>query len=379
MFIRMLLATGLVAASAVAAPGDVLWRSPVGCHHWGPGCWVPHFSGTDGTPVVSRDGGTVVVGSYDGRVYAVDFDDGAQRWNASVDMGVGEGTPMVVGDCYVVCGLLEVRCLDFASGAAAWSARPGGQIGSCGGFDGTHVYVGTLRKELWALHGANGSVAWRYEAGGELWATHGPRAVDGSSLLCLGVGGAADVEENCSATVDCVRRATGAAVWRQRTGIQIQSTPVVSGASLFVGDYDGCLYAFALEDGAALWKSCTDGRLEASPTAVAAGGAPAVVVGSGDGFVYCFRAADGERLWAFKAGRAVTTFTQGGVGSTAAYDARANVVYVGGPDAFFALDADSGAAKWNHTVGKLVGSSPVLAEDRVFVGAEDGYLYAFAR
>ena len=60
-------------------------------------------------------------------------------------------------------------------------------------------------------------------------------------------------------------------------------------------------------------------------------------------------------------------------------DARAKVVYVGGPDAFFALDADSGAAKWNHTVGKLVGSSPVLAEDRVFVGAEDGYLYAFAR
>ena len=49
---RFLLLVGL--AAAAVPPGTVLWNASVGCHHWGPGCWIPNFSGTDSTPALSR-------------------------------------------------------------------------------------------------------------------------------------------------------------------------------------------------------------------------------------------------------------------------------------------------------------------------------------
>ena len=103
-------------------------------------------------------------------------------------------------------------------------------------------------------------------------------------------------------------------------------------------------------------------------------GAEVVVVGSGDGHVYAFSAA-GDVLWRTRLGNAVSLLKQGGVGSSAAL--RGDTLYVGGPDAFFALDADSGAERWRHTTGAMVGSSPAVFGTRVYVGCEDGYLYAF--
>ena len=41
------------------------------------------------------------------------------------------------------------------------------------------------------------------------------------------------------------------------------------------------------------------------------------------------------------------------------------------------IDAATGAVNWKHDVGKMVGSSPVARDGVVYVGAEDGYLYAF--
>ena len=362
-----------LAAGAASPNGTLLWRSAVGCHHWGPGCWVPNFSGTDASPAVSPRGATVVVGSYDGTVYALDGADGSFRWNASLDMGVGEGTPALVGrGCYVVCGLFDVRCLDGESGAATWTFAPGGQIGACGGYDGARVFVGTLRKELVAIDAADGAELWRYEGQGEVWATHGPRVV--GDLVCSGFGGAAYVKENCSATVDCVNRSTGALAWRAPAGLQVQSTPAVGASQLYVGSYDNCLYAYALAGGDVRWRTCTAGRLEASALVMERHGAEVVVVGSGDGHVYAFSAA-GDVLWRTRLGAAVSLLRQGGVGSSAAL--RGDTLYVGGPDAFFALDADSGAERWRRTTGAMVGSSPAVFGTRVYVGCEDGYLYAF--
>ncbi|KAH8061954.1 hypothetical protein JL722_3912 [Aureococcus anophagefferens] len=264
-------------AGAASPNGTLLWRSAVGCHRWGPGCWVPNFSGTDASPAVSPRGATVVVGSYDGTVYALDGADGSVRWNASLDMGVGEGTPALVG-------------------AAATSSA------------------------------------------------------------------------------GCLNRSTGALAWRAPAGLQVQSTPAVGASQLYVGSYDNCLDAYALAGGASRWRTCTAGRLEASALVVERHGAEVVVVGSGDGHVYAFSAA-GDVLWRTRLGNAVSLLRQGGVGSSAAL--RGDTLYVGGPDAFFALDADSGAERWRHTTGAMVGSSPAVFGTRVYVGCEDGDLYAF--
>lgn len=192
---------------------------------------------------------------------------------------------------------------------------------------------------------------------------------------------------------------TGTLRWRQRTGRQIQSTPVegeaVGGrtASLYVGDYDGCLYAFAATTGVRRWRACTHGRLESSPAVYtlqdverngntrnvsATRAAELVIVGSGDGHVYAFDDTGAVR-WATRLGRAVGLTGSGGVVSSAHLSG--HVAYIGGPDALWALDARSGLALWRYRMGgKAVGSSPRLTADgrHLYVGGEDGYMYAFA-
>lgn len=54
------------------------------------------------------------------------------------------------------------------------------------------------------------------------------------------------------------------------------------------------------------------------------------------------------------------------------------VVYVGSWDAkLYALDASTGAKKWDYTTGGQVHSSPALPNGVVYVGSYDGKLYAF--
>ena len=149
---------------------------------------------------------------------------------------------------------------------------------------------------------------------------------------------------------------------------------------LYVGDYDNCLYAFQIRDGARLWKVCTKGRLESSPDVVVLPGetVETVFVGSGDGYVYAFYGKDGTQRWSTKLGPPVGTFTAtGGVGSTP--NVLGEVVYVGGPDSLWALDAKTGSVLWRFETPskKMVGSSPIVTDDgkAIVVGSEGGFVY----
>ena len=375
----------------MVANATLLWRLAIGCHHWGPGCWLPGFAGTDSSPSLSRDEHTIVIGSYSGDTFGISSN-GSKVWQVPSWSGstlydsVGEGTPALVtrpgaDDCFVVAGISTVKCLKVSGGAAAWSWSPaeGGQISSCGAVDAARqlVFVGTLKKQFFAVNTSDGRTVWRYDTDGEIWATHGPRLA-GADLVCTGVGGEANPSGDCHAEVHCIDRSTGTRRWMQTMGRQVQSTPAVGAETLYVGDYDNCLYAFGLTSGERKWRTCTEGRLESSPTVFndPANGTELVIVGSGDGKVYAFTR-EGAVKWSARLGPPVGLFG-GGVGSTARLVGR--VVYVGGPDALWALDVESGRALWKFGTGKMVGSSPVVNThlSRLYVGCEDGYLYGFA-
>ncbi|MGB3082666.1 MAG: PQQ-binding-like beta-propeller repeat protein, partial [Candidatus Omnitrophota bacterium] len=54
-----------------------------------------------------------------------------------------------------------------------------------------------------------------------------------------------------------------------------------------------------------------------------------------------------------------------------------DTVYVGSEDGFlYALDKESGDLKWKFQTGSAVNSSPAVSGDTVYVGSEDGYVYA---
>ncbi len=101
---------------------------------------------------------------------------------------------------------------------------------------------------------------------------------------------------------------------------------------------------------------------------ICGGSSPAVVngvvyVGSYDGNVYAFNAVTGAKLWSFPTG--------GEVFSTPAV---ANgVVYVGSNDQnVYALNAATGAKLWSYATTYDVTSSPAVANGMVYIGSEDG-------
>ena len=388
--------------AAVFAP-TLRFRTKVGCLHWGAECPIPGFIGTDSSPALSRRGGggpdadalAIAIGSYDGHLYAVDAASGAVRWKVAGAGGEGSPTWSQGANAVLSWGGLQGSSLgsyDGATGVQRWRWTPpdgGNVITSSGALDEALdlVYVGTSSTQtLYAINASSGATVWARPAGGEMWGTLGPAlsaTASGVPLVCVGVGGAVSQTKDCNAAVLCAQRDTGAVVWRARCGKQIQSRPSIGARSglLFAGDYDGCVYAMNASTGAAAWKMCTGGLVEGSSVVVelAAAGMAAelVVVGSYDGCVYALNSNNGVVVWK-------TSLGAGPIASTPALSADTRTLYVGGQHGLHALDTRSGALLWNYTTGKLVGSSPALAEPNagddsanalLTFGCEDGYLY----
>jgi outer membrane protein assembly factor BamB len=186
-------------------------------------------------------------------------------------------------------------------------------------------------------------------------------------------------------------------VWTAATGGPVGSSPAVVGGVVYVGSNDGKLYAFDAAGGATtctgtpttctpLWTATTGGPVGSSPAVV--GGV--VYVGSNDGKLYAFDAAGGATtctgtpkvctpLW--------TAATADAVFSSPAVVG--GVVYVGSNDGkLYAFDAAGGATTctgtpkvctplWTATTAGVVASSPAVAGGVVYVGSNDGKLYAF--
>jgi outer membrane protein assembly factor BamB len=140
------------------------------------------------------------------------------------------------------------------------------------------------------------------------------------------------------------------------------SATVVNGV-VYVGSYDGNVYALNATTGVKLWSFLTGDKVFSSP-AVANG---VVYVGSNDQNVYALNAATGAELWSYTTGYDVVSSPVVANG----------VVYIGSEDdSVYALSAATGAKLWSHHTGNQVFSSPTVANGVVYVGSGDGNMYA---
>ena len=177
-------------------------------------------------------------------------------------------------DSIVSWGVLtgaHLDCLDKNTGALRWKWTPPckGSVVTSGPFDSGVVYAGTSSTHnFYAVNASNGVTIWSANTGGEMWGTLGALVVKDKNMVCVGAGGNAVPSLDEKARVVCLERATGKIVWSSRTGKQIQSRPSYVGDTLFVGDYDGCMYAMSLETGARRWKTCTGKIIEGSSLVV---------------------------------------------------------------------------------------------------------------
>ena len=153
-------------------------------------------------------------------------------------------------------------------------------------------------------------------------------------------------------------------LWTYETGDEITLTPAVSNGLVYVGTNGGAIYALNATTGALVWKY--------QATGIQPQGSPTVVNGIlyfGNSFaLYALKADTGALLWQVPAGRIVLTpsVVNGVVYVTEFQDPSSLVV---------AFNAVTGAFLWETGgLGNL--TPPVAINGRLFVGSDNGNLYA---
>jgi outer membrane protein assembly factor BamB len=155
--------------------------------------------------------------------------------------------------------------------------------------------------------------------------------------------------------VFCLKTGDGSTVWRYHAGGAVKGALAYDHGGVFFGAYDGRVYALRASDGKLLWRAQSDrdlfgghGTFYSTPAVAYS----RVYLGSTDGRVYSFGEQSGKLRWSF--------VTRGYVyGSPAVWRSR---IFVGSYDhTFYALDAATGALLWEFKAnGPISGSATVV-------------------
>jgi outer membrane protein assembly factor BamB len=270
------------------------------------------------------------------------------------------------------------------------------------------IYANTLYFEDangWAraLNSANGHVLWRRRVG-TLAAASPALDIRHKLVFFTLLSVRPGARTPGGGAVVAVSMKTGRVAWSHSLPAGSESSPVVHGLSVFLGDQGGTVYSFRTYDGHLNWTYQASGAVKggvafahntiyfgdygarvhavnaANGTQIwSTGGGgtfystPAVAfgrvyIGSTSGAVYAFWANSGETAWSESTGAYVyaspAVATVPGLGPT---------VYIGSYDGTFrAYDADSGRLRWSHGAGGRIDGSATVLGNVVYFSALGG-------
>lgn len=167
----------------------------------------------------------------------------------------------------------------------------------------------------------------------------------------------------------------GRSAWQVQTQPRLAAGVGVAGDKLLLGTLDGEVIALNADKGTVAWRASISSEVLVPPV----GNTETVVVRTGDGRVYGLAAADGQRRWAFD--RVVPTLSLRGISQPVVADDR---VFAGLDNGkLVALDLNTGRLLWEESVAAPSGRSeierlvdvdadPVVSEDVVYAVSYGG-------
>lgn len=151
------------------------------------------------------------------------------------------------------------------------------------------------------------------------------------------------------------------------TPVAIYGNPAVAGELVYVGGYNGRVYALNSSSGALRWEYP---RGASSLEPIVSGVVVALdrlYFGCSDGKVYALDIETGDKQWEFSTG--------GKIWATPAIDGE--TLYIGSFDKkLYAIDAITGEEKWEFETEGAIASIPLVYNNTVYVGSFDRYFYA---
>jgi outer membrane protein assembly factor BamB len=159
--------------------------------------------------------------------------------------------------------------------------------------------------------------------------------------------------------------------WRKRLGDVSETSPLIVGNRIYVGDYGGTVYCLRDRDGKTIWTFHAGGAVKGAITYDRG----RVFFGGYDGILYALRASDGKPIWRAKSNR-------DWLGHHGQFYSTPSVaysrVYLGSTDGHvYSYGERSGKLRWSYRTGGFVYGSPAIWRSRVFVGSYDDTFYAF--
>jgi outer membrane protein assembly factor BamB len=241
----------------------------------------------------------------------------------------------------VVAFVLAALALPSCTGGGTMGCAGAGTIArgwSGGAVDGDTVYLGSRDGRLVSVNMTDGSLKWAVPLE--------------TGTVTTGLG--------CS---------------RVQIVAYIYGSPTISGGLIYVGGYNGRIYAFAPgKDKPREYPSETM-TIKGQIVGGIAVADDKVFFGSSDGTVYAVPAAGSFAAWA-EEWKTLWTFRTGAkVWSTPVFNE--GTVYVGSFDKkMYALDASSGTKQWEYATEGAIIAAPVVSDGVIYLGSFDRNLYA---
>jgi outer membrane protein assembly factor BamB len=244
-----------------------------------------------------------------------------------------------------------IYALNAVNGSKLWSFATGGKVGSSAAVHDGVVYVGSHDANLYALNATTGQWLWTFKTGGAVYSS--PAVQDGVVYFGSmdGLVYAINIEVECSeerqrqrgpVALRWKKFCTPVVLWLFFTGGPVFSSPTLHGDVVYVGSHDHHVYALRtaiitatptpaptrryrknrrrrrtmaptpapttpaptpFPQAPLLWSFRTEGRVLGTPTVAG----PLVMVGSNDRHLYALDAETGEKAWDFETGHWVDT------------------------------------------------------------------------
>ncbi|XP_069833752.1 beta-alanine-activating enzyme isoform X2 [Dendropsophus ebraccatus] len=307
---------------------------------------------------------TVYIGSHSHRVQALDLDNGAVVWERILgdriesSAAVSKCGNFILVGCYDGCVYALRRR---RNGETHWIFTTGNAVKSSPAIDPESglAFIGSHDQYVYALDVEVKQCVWKAHCEGGAVFSSPCISIQPHHLYTATLGG----------RVLAFNPVTGKTIWKMDLGKPVFSSPICNQNLVFVGCVDANLYCFT-HMGEKLWQFPTDGPIFSSPCISSL--TNHITFGSHDGFIYCCTA-EAELLWKYKTSSRVYatpfTFPNPHTESTELLAAAST------DGSLYILDALSGLLLRQYALGGEIFSSPVAYGRSLVVGCRNNFIY----
>ncbi len=194
-----------------------------------------------------------------GFVVALDARTGKELWRKV--MAPSESSPLLLnGVLYLGSWDGKVYALDVKTHRFRWSTQTDAEVDSSAAYDRGMLFIGNNAGHLYALDPRTGRIRWRassyshFPNGREYFYTT-PAVAYGRVFI-----------GNTDGTLYAYGERTGDLLWAQRAGTYVYTSAAVWRRTVYVGTYDGYFSAFDAATGRLRWKYAAAGAVHGAPT-----------------------------------------------------------------------------------------------------------------